>query len=321
MKRKASAGTEARRRVDRLRALRNDPVALREHARTILADEGSPDILKLALESLGENIALSDRETLVSLYSYFQEAGPKRDPTGPLRVAILQALWHLRSRDDIELARRATNLVEPGLNGNGEMIRAAGLSLLAALDPDDASYAAVRMLGRGDAAEFNGEPSATAVRVLSSLGDTRTVLLIALRGGVRPDVQTEAIRSLASVPPEHLREIFERADATDDEGTLVAMADLALQLPASPEVSDLVARLLDSAPRGELFEFLASSIVASRRQELIAVLLAALPTEMSQKRLRAACDALQFAPKTAEVEVAVAELERRLAKQAPPAKA
>ena len=318
MKRRASSATDARRRLDRLRALRGDP-ALREHILNIFADEGDPEIVLRALEAFTDLVRPVDREVLLDLYAYFNENGPRRDPTGPVRVEILRALWHIRSSEDRDFAKNAARTREPGLNGNGEMIRAAGLALLGAIDPDGGAYEAARVLGTRDASQFSGEPSTTAVRLLASLGQSAMVLMYALDPpSGAPDLRAEAIRSLAGVPIEFLTDLLVGVGEIEDESILVALSDLAVEIPPSPEVRKLVADLLAAAPRGELYEFLASSLVASRRQDLIDVLIEGLASETSAKRLKAAHDALQLAPPTEGTRAAIAQLEERLARQTPP---
>ena len=318
MKRKASAANEARRRLDRLRALRGHE-GLHDFVIEVLTDEGNPEIVLRALEALRDVVRPSDRLVLLDLYAYFDENGPKRDPSGPVRVEALRSLWHARSREDVEFAKRAARKFEPGLNGNGEMIRAAGLALLGAIDQDAGAFEAARVLGTRDASRFSGEPSTTAIRLLASLGQSAMVLMYALDPPAgAPDLRAEAIRSLGGVPIEFLTDFLVGVAEIEDETVLVALADLAIDLPPAPQVSELVSTLLTTAPRGELYEFLASSVVASRRQDLIDVLVAALPGEMSQKRLRAAHEALQLAPPTDGTVAAIKELESRLAKQASP---
>ncbi len=319
MKRAVSTGTDARRRVDRLRAVRGDAELLREHVLGILTDEGSPDILRLALEALGEHARLADRPVLRGVYEYFDAEGPKRDPGGAVRVEVLKVLWHLRSQQDLALASHAARTVEPGLNSNAEMVRAAGLALLGAIDPETASLAAAQVLGSRDANPFSGEPSITAIRLLASLNERPAILLYALNPPATPgELKAEALRSLAGVPIRYIADLIAESAESEDEAVLVGLADLLAQLPPGPEVSNASEKLLRNAPQPEVYEFLVSSIVASRRADLLAVLLETLPREMSQKRLRAALSALQLAPKTPEVEAALVELAARLARQAPP---
>ncbi|MEO8538974.1 MAG: hypothetical protein ABI577_04475 [bacterium] len=319
MKRPISTGSEARRRVDRLRALRGSPGPLREHCLAILADEGSPDVIRLALEAIGETIEMGDRPILLSLYDYFDAVGPKADPVGTVRVEVLKLLWHLRSHQDLNLALRASRTVEPGFNSNGELIRAAGIALLGAIDPATAALAAAKILGSGDANTFNGEPSLTAIRLLASLNERAALLMFALNPPAEPgELRAESIRSLANIPIEYIADLIASASASQDEAVLVGLADLVIQLPESPEATEAAKSLLRDAPHPEIYEFLVTSITASRRADLIGVLLETLPQEMSQKRLTAAMRALELAPRTSEVEAAIAELALRVAKQQPP---
>ncbi|MGE3077162.1 MAG: hypothetical protein AB7N24_19660 [Dehalococcoidia bacterium] len=324
-RRKIANASEARRKVDRLRALRSSPRALHDFAMEILADEGSPELVKLALESLGEEIRPDDGPVLRQLYNDFDIDGVKKDPGGNVRVEVLKALWHLRSGEDVPFALRARNTSERTLQANGEMIRAAGLALLGVLDPARACLEAVLVLGRDDShpltesSHMTGEPALTAVRLLASQQETNALLLYLLTGHApTTEVIGETLRGLASLEFATLEPILVDLANRDDDGLLVAVCDVLVELPPSPGLAPIVRKLLDSPSRGEVYEFLVSSIVASRRMDLVELVLESLPTEMSQKRLRSALDALQLAPKTPAVETAINQLETRLARQTPP---
>ena len=103
----------------------------------------------------------------------------------------------------------------------------------------------------------------------------------------------------------------------EDDGLLVAVCDVLLELPPAPRQAAFVATLLDAPSRGEVYEFVVSSIVASRREDLLSLVLESLPREMSRKRLTAARAALALAPATPPVTEAIAELDRRIARQEP----
>lgn len=323
MKRKASTSSEARRRVDRMRALKGNPTALREHVLTVLADEADPGILKLALESISDHLSAEDGPLLRSLYQDFENV--KRDPGGAVRVEVLKALWRLGDRTDLELAVRARNTSERTMQSNGEMVRAAGLALLGMLDPGRGAVEAVLVLGRDEqdpatrSSEFTGEPALTAVRLLANLGETNALLLYVLRGEApAAAVIAEAIRGLVPLGMSVLEPLLSHLAATEDDELLMAALDVLVELPPGDATARLAETLLVSPTRGEVYAFLASAIVASRRPDLITALLQSLPNEMSQKRLRAAREALQLAPPSPEVLAALAGLERRLARQEPP---
>lgn|GEM_PF-1480498 len=322
VKRRPSAAAEARRRVDRLRALRNSPDQLHEFALEVLADEGNPDIIKLALESIGDRVRPSDGPVLRALYADFDEDGAKRDPGGTVRVEVLRSLWHLKSREDVELALHARDTVERTLQSNGEMIRAAGLALLGVLEPGRAALEAALVLGRDDAdilrasSTVTGEPALTAVRLLANLGETTALLLYALSGKApTSEVVGEALRGIAGLDPNIIRPMLVSLVHQEDDGLLMAVCDVLVEMAPDPENAALVYQLLESPSRGEVYEFLVTSIVASRRQDLIEMVLETLPREMSRKRLAAALEALRLAPRTPSVERAIAGLERRVARQ------
>lgn len=312
--------------MDRFRALRNDPEATREFALGIIESEGNPELLAAALRALGENVRTGDHTALRSVYEHFASDGRRRDAGGAIRVEVLRALWHLRERDDVGLALEASRLMEPGLNGNGELIRAAGLALLGVLDADAAAYRAITILGANDASPMSGEPAITAARLLANLGQQPALAIYVLGassgGGVLealrsrrpsvPDVIAEALRGLTGVPASYLQPILERFSHEDDEVVLLGLCDLLVSLESDPVALELTAQLLRTAT-DDLYAVLATSIVASRRQELISLLLEALPAEVRQPRLKTALEALHHAPPTAAVGAAMAELTRRTA--------
>lgn len=291
----------------------------------ILSDEGSPELVKLALESLGADIQPADGPVLRQLDEDFDASGAKKDPGGNVRVEVLKVLWHLRSGEDMALALRARNTSERTLQGNGEMIRAAGLALLGALDPQRGCPEAVLVLGRDDSnpatesSRMTGEPALTAVRLLASQQETNALLLYLLSdNSPNLEVVGETLRGLTSLDFATLEPILIDLANREDDGLLVAVCDVLVELPPSPGLAPLVRKLLDAPSRGEVYEFIVSSIVASRRMDLVELVLESLPTEMSQKRLRSALDALHLAPKSPSVDSAIGDLETRLARQTPP---
>lgn len=321
MKRTLSSSGEVRRKLDRFRALRNDPATTREFALGIIETEANPELLAAALRSLGENVRPEDGPVLRDLYRYFAESGRKRDAGGQLRAAVLGALWHLRDRDDIPLATTAARTVEQNFQGDGDIIRAAGLALLGVLDPETGTHHALVALGTNDASRMTGEPAMTAIRLLANLGHPEPLALFvaASSEATMPDLLAEAFRGLIGVPAAHLRPLLElyapdpgsndRPRPLDDVA-LLGLCDLLITL----ELDDTVARALGQFLRSsslDVYAVLATSIVAGRRPELIALFLESLPTEVGQPRLRIALDALRHAPQTPDVEAATARLIER----------
>jgi hypothetical protein len=168
---------------------------------------------------------------------------------------------------------------------------------------------------------MTGEPALTAVRLLASQQETNALLLYLLSGTPpSSEVVGETLRGLATLEFSILEPLLMDLAGRDDDGLLVAICDVLVEIPPSPGLAPLVRKLLDSPSRGEVYEFLVTSIVASRRDDLVQLVLESLPLEMSQKRLRSALEALRLAPASAEVLGAIAQLDERLARQSPPSR-
>lgn len=315
MARRFSTTAEVRRRMDRLHALRNDPLAVRDLVREILPDEANPDLLLLALRALGDGASFSDREVLRDLYSWLEQDFARRDATGAVRVEVLRVLWHLRSREDLDIAEAAARRKEPSMTESDRVIRAAGLALLGVLDPEAAAHRAATILALGDAARMSGQPALTAARLLGSLGHTvaLTAHLLHSPPGEPPEVTAECLRGLAGLPLPWIQPVLDLHVESANSIVLLGLADLVVSLEPGTAVDSAVRGMLANAPTPEVYGFLATAIVASRRPDLLAALLESVPAEMLHARLRLAHEALQFAPQTPDVSAAMAALQRRLA--------
>lgn len=314
MKRGVSTSAEVRRKLDRFRALRNDPAARRELAREILDQEANAELLMAALQALDDRVRVEDHGVLCGLYSWLEEDFRRRDPGGMVRVEVLRVLWHLRLRDDLELAEAASTRVERSLNGNGEVIRAAGLALLGVLDPEVAAFRAAAMLARVDAHPMNAEPALTAARLLGSLGHSVALATHVLRPprSEPSEVTAECIRGLSGLPVRHIQPVLDAFASSTDEVVLLGLGDLVVSLEPGEAVSAVVREMLTGADTPEVYGFLVTAIIASRRDDLLAELLGTLPGEVRQARLQLAHEALQLAPPTDEVQAALASLAGRL---------
>lgn len=312
--RKASPAAAVRRQADRFRALRNEPAARRELALQVIATEANPELLLSALNALGEDVRHQDHDPLRDLYAWLEQDYRRRDPGGILRVEVLRLLWHLRSRDDLELALAASTRVEVSLNGRGETLRAAGLALLGVLDPDAAAHRAAAMLAAVDAHPMNAEPALTAARLLGSLGQTVALVAHVLRPprAEPAEVTAECLRGLTGQPIRHVQPVLDFYAGAEDDAVLLGLADLVVSLEAGDAVNAAVRGMLANAATPEAYEFLVAAIVASRRMDLIDVLIETLPREVLLPRLQVARRALELAPGTTEVHQAIEALDVRL---------
>lgn len=300
--------------MDRFRALRNDPDAARALAREILAQEGNAELLLAALNALGEDLRFEDHDTLRDLYAWLEQDYRRRDPGAIVRVEVLRLLWHLCSRDDLDLAEAASARVEVSLNGRGETLRAAGLALLGVLDPDAAAHRAAAMLAAVDADPMSAEPALTAARLLGSLGQTVALVAHVLRPprAEPAEVTAECLRGLAGQPIRHIQPVLDAYAGAEDDVVLLGLADLVVSLEAGEAVHAAVRGMLAGAATPEAYEFLVTAIVASRRVDLVAVLIETLSREVLLPRLQAARRALELAPRTTGVLDAIEALDVRL---------
>jgi len=315
MARRFSTTAEVRRRMDRLHALRNDPPAVRDLAREILPGEANPDLILLALQALSDGASFSDREVLRDLYAWLEQDFSRRDTTGTLRVEVLRVLWHLRSREDLDIAEAAARRREPSMTESDRVIRAAGLALLGVLDPEAAAYRAATILALGDAAQMSGEPALTAARLLGLLGHSvaLTAHLLNSPPGEPPEVTAECLRGLSGLPLPWVQPVLDLYVESSNSIVLLGLADLVVSLEPGKAINSAVRGMLANAPTPEVYGFLATAVVASRRSDLLAAMLESLPAEMLHARLRLAQEALQFAPQTPDVSTAMAALKSRLA--------
>ena len=210
-----SSQLDARRALDRLRALRGDP-RQRDFAIELLGQTDSPEVLPAVLDVLAQQPGSDLRPLLHAKYAALEPTAKKRDPGGFVRAAIVRVLQGVAGPDDVPIFERAIATYEPTpADTNGPTIlRAAGLVALAAVDAHSAALNAVPLLARPDrSSHMTGEPALTAVRVLAALGEEMALYLFALTGlrnlsapldGTGPEVVAEAVRGLIGLPAPQL---------------------------------------------------------------------------------------------------------------------
>lgn len=315
MKRVVAPSSEVRRKLDRIRALRGDDARLRLFALEILPTEGNPELLAAALRALSPAVRIEDHPTLIELYDHLASDGRRRDAGGAVRVEVLKVLWHLRTADDRDLAWRAAHTREVSPNGDGAMIRAAGLALLGVLDPPAANMAAARMLATGDADRFTAQPALTAASLLAAQGEFVALALYAqasVQSGP-PEVVAECLRALSAVPATQLSELLAQVARSDDEVLLLGLCDFIVEHAPDLVTTDLALRVFKLREHDEIYAYLATSTVASRREDLLDALLTALKTETDRARLKIAARALELAAPSPGVSEARAALSKKLA--------
>ncbi|MEP7215953.1 MAG: hypothetical protein ABI782_06835 [Anaerolineaceae bacterium] len=314
MKRVVAPSSEVRRKLDRFRAIRGGDAQLRELALEILPGEGNPELLAAALRALSGGVRIDDHGVLIDLYEHLDGDGKRRDVGGTVRVEVLNVLWRLRSAEDRDLAWHAATTREVSLMGNGQMIRAAGLALLGVLDPAAATMVAAEMLGSGDADRMTAQPALTAANLLAAQGEFSGLALYAhafIRSGP-VEVVAECLRALVAVPAPQLTSLLDGFIQSGDEVLLLGLCDFIVAHAPDPLTAGLARRVFSLHEHEEIYAYLATATVASRREDLLGALLASLKTETDRARLKIASQALELAAPSAAVTEARAGLAKKL---------
>lgn len=308
-----AGAAEARRALDRLRALKSMPAERAAFAASLLAPEQPLELLLAALEALPAPAPAELHGPLVEVYRHAAAAPAKRDRGGFLRAAALRALGPLAWSEDSDLFDRAALTYEKTYQDEWgpQVLRSAGLAALHGVDPARASLRALELLAdRAGTAEGTGEPAVTAVRVLFATGNENALAAYVLAvPGAHPEVVAECLRSLVAMPSWFLLEVVARFMPPPSATVAVGLCDLAI----GATLDGLAGRLLrETEP--EVAGYLAAAIAASRNATLIAALAAAAIDERDRRRLPYLVDALEW---VATEPVAAEALERARQKLGP----
>lgn len=290
-----------RRALDRLAALRRDPVAGPAYALELLESFDDPFVVEAAIAALGTPPPAA-RPILVRRLRDLVAAGPKRDPGGLIRASLLGAMDDLLTAEDLDLAGTAASTFEPspGDPAAPAVLRAAGLVALDRLEPRlAAAHAVVALASVTDprkTSPMTGEPAATAARVLAAQDRWETLLLFVLQDSsdAPAEVVAEAIRGIASIPTQVVPLVVDALLLDRREIVQLGLCDLLVALPEG--VAEPVTCLLIPALRSvEVYGYLLSAVVASRRHDLFAAIAGSLEAERNPNRLQAARQSLELA--------------------------
>jgi hypothetical protein len=301
MPRGDAPGTSSRRNVDRLRALARDPAAQSAFALEIIRTERQPWVLEAALDAIAAFPVAGAKEAVLDLYEWHRQDPKKRDPGGMVRAAALRALKPTFTTSDIPFLEEAILTVEPKLSLQDPLgpsgVQGAALIGLAMVDDRLATFHAVAALARYQAEAASAELGATAVRTLAAL-EQQALLYYLVADPVsewHPSFLSEALKGLAGAPEPFVLEAVRMARASESDDVHLGLADLFVAHPGGGLVSPLAAYLASGiAP--EILRYLAASIVASRRPELLDLLVKSAADEVKEGRRGILRDALAYAP-------------------------
>jgi hypothetical protein len=311
---------DARRKLDRLRALAADPPQQAEYAATLLGGDEILDVTVSALGVLAKQPRPAARPALLERYAWYDANGPRRDPGGSMRAAILRALRDIAQAPDAPLLIRATRTYEPGPQDATApaAVRAAGLIALFNVDQRAAVYRAVELLAdRERTSPFSGEPALTAIRILGAAEEFGALLLYALsnrRMGAE-ELLGECLKALGGVPPEAAGDLADAFVHDQRELVLLGLSDLLIEHQGGlllPQFTEL----LRIAP-GDVLRYLVTATVASGRGELLGALSLAADAETAMSRLALYEEGLALAREPAGL-AALARVRERLAASRPP---
>lgn len=290
-----------RRALDRLTALRRDPVAGSAYALELLESFDDPFVVEAAIAALGTPPPAA-RAVLVRRLRELMAAGPKRDPGGLMRASLLGAIDDLLTAEDLEIAVAAVSAFEPspGDPAAPAVLRAAGLVALDRLEPRLAAAHAVAALAAvtepRKTSPMTGEPAATAARVLAAQDRWDALLLFVLQdtSDAPAEVVAEAIRGITGIPAGVVPAVVEALLRDGREVVQLGLCDLVVAFP--DETAGQMARKLIAAVRSvEVYAYLLTAIVASRRHDLFGAVAESLENERDMHRLRVARGALELA--------------------------
>jgi hypothetical protein len=301
-------------RLRRLTDLAGEPEAQARQALGIVERERSLELLLPALDVLARQPPPEARPVLLARYVEWERAGKRGDVGGHVRAPILRALRPLALPEDVPLIERAVTAYEfKPLDGEvAHPLRAAGLVVLADLDPELAGYHAARLLDDAHTARMSGEPAVTAARVLAVVGQPLPLYGYALRGPAlgnpvadvpwlpHPDVLGECLRQLTALPRSLLRPLVARyTDARNPlavGSVLAGLVDLVLHHPHRADVFDLLLDLLRATRHVDVYRYAATVIVAKRRDDLLPLLVELARTERSAERRAILAEAVALRP-------------------------
>ena len=289
-------------KLERLRGLADQPAEQVDYALDLVETEDNLDVLQAALDALADTPDARVRRTLLDRFIRDADGAGGGDSGCYRRVALLQALRYRAQRNDAAILERGVTTYEfkppfyPDDPTRGDVaagLRSVALVTLNEVDETLAGYHAARLLIDTYTSSMSGEPAVTAARVLAAQGHTLPLYSYVLReeSGIS-EVVGECLRNLTPLPSSLLPTLVTRYRDSTDEIVLLGLFDLLLAHPDHARYDDLVLDFLRATRLYNIYRYLASAIVASRREELVARLQALAAHEPDRTKAEILRDAL-----------------------------
>jgi hypothetical protein len=303
--------------VQHLRSLANQPDEQAHYALEVLEQERGKQVVSEALAAITNSPLTQGHPLLLRLYTYYDEAGVKRDAGGDLRIAILGALLPIANQEDRTLAERAVATYEflpPKREECAGGLRAAGLVLLSHLDPVLASYHCTRLLVDVYTSRMSGEPAVSAIRLLAgqvSHFPSQGHLLplygyIFAQHDCHPEVEADCLRHLAQAPTSIVEGILShytalisigkgtpvpRYEAKDDVA-LLGLFELVLTSPNTSTHLSFLEKFLRETQRYDVYHYVLTTIIATHSSRVWKVLLEVAQDERRPEKIELLLSAL-----------------------------
>jgi hypothetical protein len=303
-----------------LRNLAGQPAQQASLAVTLLDPRLGNEVVFAALQVLQHNPPVEARPALLTLYGQYEKQGRTRDPAANLRAIVLRALRSLVAPADAPfLAQAAATYVfpPPAFKEEGAALRSAALNALSEVDHTLARYHAIRLLANEHTDPMSGEPALTAARLLAALGEVTPLYFYVMQDGARtlPEVLSEALRHLTTVPDSLIPALIERYGESDHDVVLVGLFDLLVNHRSGPHGLDFIALFLRTSNRLDAYRYLATILLTSGRKALVEELLAAAQVEGRRDQLVILTEVLALIPDVPVIERVLAEVRDRIAKR------
>jgi hypothetical protein len=241
-------------------------------AERLLATSKDLEVLQAALDVLTAHADPRSRRVILDTFVQCEGGGPRRDAGCHLRAALVRALRPVVQWQDRDLLERAASTYEflpPGRSEVAAGLRAAALVTLNEIDPALAGFHAVRLLTDTYTSSMSGEPAVTAARVLAAQGESLPLYAYVLGHEARvSEVLGECLRSLTALPRSLLAPLVDRFLDSRDEIVLLGVFELLIAREADTSFDDTILDFLAGTRLYNIYRYLVTTIVASRRDDL-----------------------------------------------------
>lgn len=241
---------------------RDNGLALLRRART--ADAVTTALSVVSADNPRLHAAILER------YDQMREEPRRLDSDCGIRVALLRGLLQCVLASDLHLLEAAVQTYEFGVCGEVACnLRAAALLALAQIDERLATFHATRLLADKFTAKGSREPALTAARLLAATGQHLPLYLHLLQDGAVGEEAAECFRALTDAPGSVLLHLAEHWQSSADEHALLGLFDALLGHQELDRFTAFVMRFIEESPLLDLVGYVATAILADRRETLI----------------------------------------------------